>query len=70
MSSCLKNMLFMSHANITQMVKTCYKIKIGFRDFACRFWLFCFDINPIIYKNSLFCLPIQLLLEGKRGCFV
>ena len=35
---CLKNMLFMSHANITQMVKTCYKIKIGFRDFACRFW--------------------------------
>ena len=27
----------MSHANITQMVKRCYKIKIGFRDFACRF---------------------------------
>ena len=37
MSSCLKNMLFMSHANITQMVKRCYKIKVGFRDFACRF---------------------------------
>ena len=28
---------FMSHANITQMVKYCYKIKICFRDFSCRF---------------------------------
>ena len=25
------------HANIVQRVKTCYKIKIGFRDFARRF---------------------------------
>lgn len=26
--------------------------------------------DPIIYKKSLFCLPIQPLLEGKRGFFV
>ena len=70
MSSCLKNMLFMSHANITQMVKRCYKIKSVLEILLAVFELFCFDVNPIIYKDSLFCLPIQLLLVGKRGCFV
>ena len=29
---------------------------------------FCFDVDPIIYKKSLSCLPIGAVLEGKRGC--
>ena len=31
------NYLNIRHTNIVYRVKTCYKIKIGFRDFASRF---------------------------------
>ncbi len=50
------------------MVKTYYKIKIGFRDFSCFFVWFSIAFDPIIYKKSLSCLPIGAVLEGKRGC--
>ena len=49
---------FMSHANITQMVKSCYKIKIGS---GVLFYCFCgvsIVVRPIIYKKSLFSTPI------------
>ncbi len=56
----------MSHANITQKVRMCYKIIIGFRDlFGC----FCGVLDPIISEKSLFSIPIQPLLEGKSGSF-
>ena len=32
-----KTCLLVRYANIVQTVKNCYKIKIGFRDFASRF---------------------------------
>ena len=51
------------------MVKTYYKIKIGFRDFSCLFVWFSIAFDPIIYKKSLFFSPIQPLLEWKSGCF-
>ena len=51
-------------------VKTCYKIKIGFRDLLGLFVGFGIVVDPIIYKKSLFSTPIQLLLEWKRGFFV
>ena len=46
-------------ANIVQTVKTCYKIKIGFRDFASRFsavllrlWHPNLSIQPLLHSNS------------------
>ena len=66
----LKNMLVMSHANITQMVKTCYKIKIGFRDFACPFCGVLQRCDTLIYQYSHFCTPIVPLLECKSGSFI
>ncbi len=32
MSSCLKNVFLSCHANIVQRVKSCYKIKINYRE--------------------------------------
>ena len=50
---------YMSHANITQMVKSCYKIKIRFRDLSCRFCgvlLRCWPLNiqekPLLRSDS------------------
>ena len=60
-----------SHANIVQRVKSCYKIKIDFRDLSCCFCgvlLRC--CPPIIYKKSLFSTPTEPLLVWKRGSFV
>ena len=46
-------------ANIVQTVKNCYKIKIGFRDFASRFsavllrlWHPDLSIQPLLHSNS------------------
>lgn len=69
---------FMSHANITQMVKYCYKIKNCFRDFSCRFsgvlprcWPHNIQEKPLFHSNiatigveeRLFCLTIEAVLE-------
>ena len=50
---------YMSHANITQMVKSCYKIKICFRDLSCcfcgvllRFWPHNIQEKPLLRSDS------------------
>ena len=68
MFSCLKHVLhvFLSkiclsvnHANIVQRVKTCYKIKIDYRDLDCCFYGVllckqhpCLTIAPLLHSNS------------------
>ena len=54
-----QGLAFMSHANITQMVKSCYKIKICFRDFSCRFsgvlprcWPYNIQEKPLLRSDS------------------
>ena len=73
------------HANIVQRVKSCYKIKIDFRDFASRFLCFLLhlwrpdlSIQPLLHSNSnairvkkrLYCMIIEAVLECKRGSIV
>ena len=70
------------HANIVQMVKSCYKIKIDFRDFASRFLCFLLhlwrpdlSIQPLLHSNSnairvkkrLYCMTTEAVLECKSG---
>ena len=67
LSSCLMQISY-------KRVKTCYKIKIGFRVFVCRFYrvllrfwphniqeepLFCYDIATIGVEERLFCLTAE-----------
>ena len=51
-------------------VKTCYKIKIGFRDLSCCFVGFYSVCDTLIYQYSHFCTPIEPLLECKSGSFI
>ena len=70
------------HANIVQRVKSCYKIKIGFRDLSCCFcvvllhlWHPDLSIQPLLHSNSnpikvqkrLYCMTTVAVLECKRG---
>ena len=58
MSSCQKR-LNVHHANIVQMVKTCYKIKIDYRDLdGCFYGVLlserhpCLTIKPLLQSDS------------------
>ena len=73
---------FMSHANITQMVKSCYKIKIDsgvlfycFCGVSLRCWPHNIQEKPLFHSNTatvgmgkrLFCMITEAVLEWKRG---
>ena len=53
-----KNIYFMSHANITQTVRMCYKIKICFRDlFGCFCGVLLRFLTLLFLKRA--CFPFQ-----------
>ena len=76
------NYLNIRHTNIVYRVKTCYKIKIGFRDLSCCFcvvllhlWHPDLSIQPLLHSNSnpirvkerLYCMTREAILECKSG---
>ena len=80
--SCLKICPYIYHANIVQVVKTCYKIKIDYRVLVCCFYgvllyeqYLSLTIKPLLQSDSatirvqkrLYCMTIVTVLECKSG---
>ena len=75
MSSCQKKLVFMSHANIVQRVKTCYKIKIDYRVLVCsfyrvllRFWPHYIIKASFPLQHSHYWCGREAFLFDYRGC--
>ena len=77
-----KKCLHIHHANIVQVVKTCYKIKIDSRVLVCCFYgvllyeqYLSLTIKPLLQSDSatirvqkrLYCMTIVTVLECKSG---
>ena len=82
LSSCIKICLHVHHANIVQVVKTCYKIKNDYRVLVCCFYgvlqyeqYLSLTIKPLLQSDSatirvqkrLYCMTIVTVLERKSG---